>query len=599
MNALARTAGRNALLSLAILVCPALATAFEVAVTAPDDLRKDLERASLAVALSKDNKADHTSGEIIAAARSDYATMVSLLYNAGYFGPDVQIKVDGREAADIPPLKAPAAISRVDIIVRPGNPFVFGQAAIGPLAAGSEVPEAFATGEPARTSAIRSAARRALIDWRDAGHAKADIGGQSIVADHPRRKLDVDIRIAPGPELTFGNLTVTGNEDVRSEAIRRIAGYPQGARFSPEEVKTVTRRLRRTGAFSSARLIEAETPNPDDSLDMELQVGEALKRRFSIGAELTSDNGLELSGEWIHRNLFGGAERLSIEALIGTSDASGEFDGRIRTRLDLPAYFGTDTDLYFFGGLEFLDEPNYNTLNLFGGAGIRRVFSKDLTGEIGVGPFFSEADDAFGSNRIFRHVRFPALLQWDRRDDPVNATKGYYLGADAQPFFGIGNTESGVSAMFDGRGYLSVGRDIGLVLAGRALLGTVVGSSLSGTAPDLLFYSGGVNTVRGQPYQSLGVPVGTGFVGGRSFLGLSAELRKSVTDALSVVGFFDYGLVGPDAVLTGQTVSHSGAGLGVRYGLTGIGALRLDVALPVSGSTGNGVQFYIGIGQAF
>ena len=43
---------------------------------------------------------------------------------------------------------------------------------------------------------------------------------------------------------------------------------------------------------------------------------------------------------------------------------------------------------------------------------------------------------------------------------------------------------------------------------------------------------------------------------------------------------------------------QSGAGLGLRY-KTPIGPIRLDVAAPVQGSTGGGVQLYLGIGQAF
>ena len=41
-----------------------------------------------------------------------------------------------------------------------------------------------------------------------------------------------------------------------------------------------------------------------------------------------------------------------------------------------------------------------------------------------------------------------------------------------------------------------------------------------------------------------------------------------------------------------------GAGLGLRYD-TGFGPIRFDVATPVAGDTGDGVQIYIGIGQAF
>ena len=43
---------------------------------------------------------------------------------------------------------------------------------------------------------------------------------------------------------------------------------------------------------------------------------------------------------------------------------------------------------------------------------------------------------------------------------------------------------------------------------------------------------------------------------------------------------------------------HAGAGIGVRY-KTPIGPLRFDIAAPVSGKTGNGVQVYLGLGQAF
>ena len=43
---------------------------------------------------------------------------------------------------------------------------------------------------------------------------------------------------------------------------------------------------------------------------------------------------------------------------------------------------------------------------------------------------------------------------------------------------------------------------------------------------------------------------------------------------------------------------HSGAGLGLRYD-TPVGPIRLDVATPVGGNTGDGVQVYVGLGQAF
>lgn len=78
----------------------------------------------------------------------------------------------------------------------------------------------------------------------------------------------------------------------------------------------------------------------------------------------------------------------------------------------------------------------------------------------------------------------------------------------------------------------------------------------------------------------------------------SLEIRAKVTERIGIVGFVDAGSVGLDGVLDGDAFSHAGAGLGLRYD-TPIGPIRLDVAAPISGTTGDGVQFYIGLGQSF
>ena len=48
----------------------------------------------------------------------------------------------------------------------------------------------------------------------------------------------------------------------------------------------------------------------------------------------------------------------------------------------------------------------------------------------------------------------------------------------------------------------------------------------------------------------------------------------------------------------GESGWHSGAGVGVRY-LSPIGPIRFDVAGPTGGDTGEGIQVYLGLGQAF
>ena len=168
----------------------------------------------------------------------------------------------------------------------------------------------------------------------------------------------------------------------------------------------------------------------------------------------------------------------------------------------------------------------------------------------------------------------------------------------AVAFLAISGADDGLRTYVDARAYRTFGTTRPVTFALRGQLGSVFGPALSVAPADYLFYSGGGGTVRGQPYQALGVDLGGGnLVGGRSFVGLTAEARVQITDNIGLVGFVDGGYVGAEEFYDGSGEWHSGAGLGLRYN-TGIGPIRLDVATPVHGG-GSGFFIYIGIGQAF
>ncbi|MEM9550928.1 MAG: autotransporter assembly complex family protein [Pseudomonadota bacterium] len=585
--------------ALALCLGPAQAIATETRLTAPgapEDVVDRLRAGSLVVTAEERGLTDPQ--EVLSAALADYRTLIGLLYDQGYFGPEISIQVDGREAANIPPLSPPSQIDRIDINVITGPKYSFGRATIQPLAPGTELPETYARGQTASTRAVQDAARASVRAWRAVGHAKANIGDQQIVVDHINAELDSDLTVLPGPRVRFGNVTVTGNKDVRTDAILRIAGFPEGEVYDPEQVEKVANRLRRTGTFGSVSLTEAETANPDGTLDFEISAAERLPRRISFGAEIATEEGVELSVGWMHRNIFGAAERLAFDARVRNIGGTEDIDGLIALRLDRPAAFGVDFDHFILGEIERAEETFYKIDRALIGTGVRRIFSDDLFGELAIAFERARSEDVFGT-RDFTMVLFPGRVEWDRRNNKVDATQGFYVDVRAMPYGGFQDTETGFRGFVDTRGYIGFGEDDRVVLAGRLQLGTVIGSSLEGTSPAFTFYSGGAGTVRGQPYQSLGVDVDGGTAGGRAFLGLSAEIRARVADRISVVGFYDHGAVDKDSFVGSSTEYHSGAGLGVRYDLGGIGPIRLDLGWPVSGDTGDGLQFYLGIGQAF
>lgn len=540
-----------------------------------------------------------TTAEILAAAQADYKRLLAVLYDNGYFSGVVNISVDGREAASIPPIQPPNSISRVRITVEAGPKFQFGRAQIAPVTPETELPEGFAEGQTASLGVLKSTVSAGVNGWRAQGHAKAELSAQELTADHPNRKINADLTLAPGPRLRFGPLLVKGESDVRRERIIDIAGLPEGEVFSPDEIRKSTDRLRRTGAFGAVALSEAEEIGPDDTLPITAQITDAPKRRLGFGAELSTLEGLTLSAFWLHRNLLGGAERLRFDAEVsGIGGNSGGTDYKLAARFDRPATFNEDTDFYALAKLEQLDEVSFFSRQLDLEAGIKRIANEKRTYTLGLGLRTAQTRDVFGEDK-YTLLTLPLSAEFDYRDDKLNAKDGYYIKANVMPFLALSGSDNGVRSTLDVRGYKTFGAVRPVTLALRGQFGSVYGPDLAQAPADYLFYSGGGGSVRGQEYQSLGVPVGSEQSGGRSFLGLAAEVRVGVTDKIGIVGFADAGYIGEEEFFDGSGEWHSGAGLGLRY-TTPIGPIRFDVAVPTSGlETDEKFQVYIGIGQSF
>ena len=566
-----------------------------------DELSDALNAASLLKQAEREGTTDAQS--LFAAARADYARLLGTLYAEGYYSGVIRIRIDGQEAANIAPLDAPGAIRTIQVTVKPGPRFTFAKARMKPYAKGTKLPPAYGDTKPAYSTAIVDAAEAGVEGWRNVGHAKAKVGGQRIVADHRSATLESEILLAPGPRVRFGDLNVSGHQRMRLERIRKIAGFPTGEVFDPEELETVAKRLRRTGVFRSVAVTEAETLGPGNTMDVNLALAEEALRRFGFGIEASTSDGVNLSGYWLHRNLLGGAERLRVDAAIDRIGAQDTDLGyNLGVRIDRPATPVTDATAFVEARAQRTEVVDQTVDSLKLSFGLTRVLSDNLTAEAGIAYIHSTAKDAAGSTD-FDLFALPLSLTWDNRDNPTDASRGYYLDLDATPFLGLNNTGSGGQIKADARAYRSLGGAGRVVLAGRFQLGTVIGPDLADTPPDFLFFSGGGGTVRGQPYQSLGVPVVksptiTIQSGGLSFAGFSGELRAGITENIGAVAFYDAGFVSDEGLWGGNGEWHSGAGLGLRYD-TGIGPIRLDVAVPVSGGTGDGVQIYVGIGQAF
>lgn len=558
-------------------------------------LASELRAASGLVGAAKDKPAL----DLFADARAEYGKLLAALYAAGHYGPVIHVLVDGREASGIAPLDAPTTIGAIVVTVEAGLEFVFSTAEVGPLAPRADLPKDFAKGKPAGAAVIKTAVLTGIEGWRAQGHAKAEVAAQDLTADHASATLSAQVQLAPGPVLRFGDLTVNGATHISAYRVRKIAGLPSGQRFDPVEEARAAERLRRSGVFSSVTLSEDEKITAPDVLGMSADLVEAKPHRYVFGAEVATNDGLGLNGSWLHRNLLGGGERFQITGSITNIDAAGSgIDYALGATIDRPATPDADTTLNLSAGIGHKDDADYTADTFSTGLGLTHYFTDALTAHAALAYDFSNGRDGAG-DFTYRSLQLPLGATWDRRDSKTDATRNFYLDVGVKPFFGFGATDNGARVTFDARGYKGVGR---VVLAARMQGGAILGASALGTPRTDLFYSGGGGTVRGQPYQSLGITVLDGVtpvdIGGTAFLGASVEARVRVTDSIGLVGFVDAGAVGLGTVTGAASDWQAGAGLGLRYA-TGVGPIRLDVALPVHGNTGHGVQVYVGLGQAF
>lgn len=571
----------------------------------------------------REEPASGASG-LLSKARGDYRRLLGTLYAQGRYGPTISILVDGRQAADVPPDAALNNPASVVVSVETGPSFTFGRADIVNQAPPAterrdrvELPSdnGFVPGEVAKSGVILQAENLAVEAWRQQGHAKAEVAERRVVAAHESNTLDATLLVEPGRRAVYGTTSVQGTERMDPAFVAYMADLRRGEEFDPDDIKRANDRLARLEVFRSQRIEEGEAINANGELPLAVIVQERPLRRFGVGASYSTLDGAGVEAYWLHRNLFGRAERLRFDAKvagIGADVVDRSRDEPQRSRFDptaftyrvgatftKPGVYTPDTNFVasLFGDREVLDP--YTRTAVTAQVGFNHIFSEELSGSLFLSGGPSRFDDDLGS-REFITVGLPGTLTYDTRDNEADATEGFFVEAMVEPFFEFNYGNAVARATLEGRTYYGFGDDNRLVAAGRLKIGSLAGAPIEEVPPDRLFFAGGGGSVRGYEFRGIGVETfDGGLIGGRSLMEASVELRGRITETIGLVGFVDAGYVGAESFPSFDEDVKLGAGVGLRY-LTGLGPIRADVAIPLNpGDDDPSFAFYFGIGQAF
>lgn len=538
-------------------------------------------------------------------ARDDRDRLLAALYEKARYGGTVAIRVNGQDIDSLPPDPAfpDGQAIPVTVTVTPGPAFTVGSVKFEGDAAGFNPDDyGLPAGARADSTLIIKAGEKVVNDLREQGRPLAKLTERSAVANHANSTVDVVIGASGGPIAPVGDVSVSGTKTVDPAFVRDYSRLNEGRPYSPEDIRKASERLRQLGVFSSVTIKEANALSPDGSIPMKIEVSEGKHKYFGFGAQVSTTDGLGLSGYWGHRNLFGRAESLRIEGSvdrIGETKELGKLDYSVGILFAKPGAFGPASTFTASVKANIQDPDAYRAKILTGAAGATFELSPTDTVSGGGELSWANIDDAFGSNSYLT-AAIPLEYVRDTRNDKLNATEGYRAMINAKPSYEIKGQTFFSSFEASASGYHALGDEKRFVLAGKIGAGVLVGGGgLEDIPANRRFYLGGGGSVRGYSYQEIGPRNSENReTGGRSYVNASLEARIAITDTIGVVPFIDAGTVSAKTTPDFSDI-RAGAGIGLRYA-TPFGPIRLDFAVPLNkypGGTKYGI--YAGIGQSF
>jgi outer membrane protein insertion porin family len=460
--------------------------------------------------------------------------------------------------------------------------------------------------------------------YKDLGHAYANV--TPLTATDPEKRIvDLTFEVQPGKVVTFERIDIVGNDKTRDKVIRRELRIYEGEQFSGTGLRTSRQRVTALGYFESAE-ITTKPGGTDDKIVAVVEVKERPTGTFQIGAGFSSYENFILTGQISQQNFFGWGQTLSLQVQWS----------KIRQLYQIqfvePAFLDTRWtfafDLYRTEGIYTTFTRKSTGGSLTWGyelSGLERwwAFARRLEDMRLFATYTNERVDVSATEAVtiargqFRSGTTSSVrlsLQWDKRDNRLFPTRGFFLSASneiAPPYLAPSEVFGDQVNLFtryalDARYYHPIWR--GIVARGKLTLGLIRDWDANHPVPiSELFYVGGINSVRGYRYLSIapreavGVPVAgapgaSGLapdaptrelaIGGDKQAIVNLELEFPIFAEAGIRGVFFYDL--GNAFSKGQYSDpavplslYKSFGFGLRW-FSPIGPLRFEWGFPLN-----------------
>ena len=574
-----------------------------------DEVRDALKASSNLFQLKK--KPLSSSLSLIFRAREDEKRLLKVLKSFGFYSGKVRIEIEGQSVqSNLPGGLHDKETLKVVINIKTGPVYTLDRIQITGLDRPDlkEMPVELKPGDPALGRSILDAGRKLMARIKLAGYPFVRLSKRKLWVDHRKKTMNVLLEMDPGLVASLGKVSIDGLNKVKEKFILNRVPWREGDDYDPRILEKFRSDLSGLGVFSSIKLNIPDVADRENEkvsspllLPVELDVEEKKPRFFGFGGDFSTNQGIGLNAFWGHRNFFGEADKLKIKgrlARIGENKLKN-IDQKLGLDFLKSDFLSRHQELLFSAELGNVHPDAFVRKSISSAVGLKRSLNKTISVNGGVKWEFSSIEDA-ASKKEFSLLGFPFGLNHDTTRNLLDPQSGFRNELLVTPYATLtGSGGEFTKFKVGSQGYYKAVDDGSVVLAGRVLLGNIVGTATNKIAADKRFFAGGGGSVRGYQFQNVG-PLDSENkpVGGRSLIEVGVEARFRHKN-FGLVPFIDGGNVFDSQYPKFNENLQWGAGLGVRY-YSKIGPLRLDLAVPLNRRKNDDpVAFYISIGQSF
>lgn len=411
----------------------------------------------------------------------------------------------------------------------------------------------------------------------------ARIAGSEARIDPQRRSAQLSVTVDSGPAFTFGELQVQGLHRYSREMIDQLNPIAPGERFSQAKLNELQSRLQDTGYFRSAFATIDVDPAHPARVPVRVDLNENKRQQLAAGLGFSTDAGPRVQLRWLDRRFLGRDWRFESQLKVDRQSRliGGDLYFPARDNGWRPSV-GTR---YEHTDIENAINDKYRTS--------ARITSPNKADQKSWAVSYLADRQRLPGSVLNNRQALIASFNYTRRrlNNELNPRNGYVASVEF---------DAGPKGPFNER---NLGRAVAhltwldqferrwqTVL--RAQAGQVFIAGRDTVPEDLLFRTGGDQSVRGYAYNSLGVSQDGAIVGGRVYAVLSAELVYRITPQWGAAVFTD---AGNAADSWREFRFMHGSGVGARW-RSPIGPVNLDLAY---GHESRQVRLHFSVGYGF